>query len=369
MVTINNATNNQVGASNTGVTNTFTVTNPSDTASSQANIVTTVGGTTAGDAWNQFSIGSTTSMALGLDNSDSDKLKITYAASASINPSSGTTYFDMLPTTGAVIFQAASPANALGIVSQPTTGSAATGYRGFRASNASADAAASITIDLTNEVGSSGAGLMMQSSAGTGSDPAPSFANKLGVFANIVADGIVYSVQKSTATHTWYTGSGGVATLCGTLAADGTWTYPLQPAFFAYLAATALNKTGNGTAYTLGTDALTEVYDQNSDFNTNGTFTAPVTGIYDLRAQVTVTGATIATTFVISIVTTLRTYIKTFIKAAGSQDESVDISVLAAMTATNTATVTIAVTGEGADTDDILGAATAQTFFCGHKVA
>lgn len=136
-------------------------------------------------------------------------------------------------------------------------------------------------------------------------------------------------------------------------------------AFLGYLAASALNKTGDGTSYTLGTDALTAVYNRGSNFNTNGTYTAPVTGLYDLRSQITITGATIATTFVISIVTTARTYKYTFIKAAGSQDETVAVSALADMTAADTATVTIAVTGEAAATDDIKGGATLETYFCG----
>ena len=144
---------------------------------------------------------------------------------------------------------------------------------------------------------------------------------------------------------------------------------PLQPSFLGYLAATATNKTGNGTPYTIGTDALTEVYDRGSDFTTAGVFTAPVDGIYDLRGQVTVTGNTVATTFVISIVTTGTTYTKTFTKAAGAEDESVDISVLALMSATNTATLTITVSGEAGDTSDIKGGAALETFFCGCLVA
>ena len=142
-----------------------------------------------------------------------------------------------------------------------------------------------------------------------------------------------------------------------------------NPAFLAYLAVTAGNKTGSGTSYTLGTDALTEVFDRGTNFNTNGTFTAPVTGIYDLRAQVTLTGCTIATTFVISIVATSRTATYTFIKAAGAQDESVQVGSLFDMTATDTAHVTISVNGEAGDTVDILGAASLQTFFCGSLIA
>lgn len=151
----------------------------------------------------------------------------------------------------------------------------------------------------------------------------------------------------------------------------GQITMPLQPAFFAYLAATVTDKTGSGASYTLGTDALTEVYDRGNNFNTNGTFTAPVTGVYDLRAQITLTGLTIATSFVISVVisgTSARTYINTFTRAALATDQSVSISTLALMTATDTATVTIVASGEAGNTDDILGAATAQSYFCGTLV-
>ncbi len=167
--------------------------------------------------------------------------------------------------------------------------------------------------------------------------------------------------------------SGGINPNTGTnlwqMTSAGERTLPLQPCFLAYLASTATDKTGNGATYTLGTDALTEVFDRGSDFNTNGTFTAPVTGIYNLKAQITVVGTTIATTFVISIVTTARTYKYTFTKAAGSQDESVAISALADMTATNTATVTITVSGEAGDTDDIKGGATLESYFCGSLFA
>jgi len=58
-------------------------------------------------------------------------------------------------------------------------------------------------------------------------------------------------------------------------------TAPAQPAFLAYLASADNNVTGAGVEYKLGTNvALTEVFDQNDDFNVNGTFTAPVTGRY-----------------------------------------------------------------------------------------
>ena len=65
------------------------------------------------------------------------------------------------------------------------------------------------------------------------------------------------------------------------MTATGECTMPLQPAFLAYLGTTDNNVTGDGSVYTFGGgNALTEVFDQNSDFNTNGTFTAPITGRY-----------------------------------------------------------------------------------------
>jgi len=71
------------------------------------------------------------------------------------------------------------------------------------------------------------------------------------------------------------------------IATTGEINFPLQSAFLA-LSGSASNVTGDGTAYTLGSSvALTEVYDQNSDFNTNGTYTAPVTGIAQFGGSIT----------------------------------------------------------------------------------
>lgn len=165
-------------------------------------------------------------------------------------------------------------------------------------------------------------------------------------------------------------GAGGItmAAGAGNVNITGAVIKVTNPAFLGYLAATVNNKTGTGTAYTLGTDALTQVFDRDGGFNTNGTFTAAVTGIYDLRACVNVSNCTIATTFTVSIVTTARTYTSTFIKAAGAQSESVSISALCDMTATDTAHVTIAVTGEGGDTNSITGGAGLVTYFCGSLI-
>lgn len=62
----------KIGSSNSGATNSITLTNDSNTASSNANIVATVGGTSAGDATHQAVVSGTTTWTWGLDNSDSD---------------------------------------------------------------------------------------------------------------------------------------------------------------------------------------------------------------------------------------------------------------------------------------------------------
>jgi hypothetical protein len=231
-------------------------------------------------------------------------------------------------------------------------------------------AAVDVTIEATNSdntSGSSRAGFEVAVGGASAGDPYVSFlVSGAGSFAegidNSSSDNFVRCVGTALGTNNFEV-----------VNSSGVITYPLQPAFLGYLASTASDKTGNGTTYTLGTDALTELYDRGSNFTTAGVFTAPVTALYDLMAQVTITGATIATTFVLAIVvagTSARSYSKTFIKAAGNQDESIFHSVIVPMTATDTATVTITVSGEGGDTDDILGAATlTQTFFCGALVA
>lgn len=154
MVASNNAIYNTVGASISGVTNTLTVTNLSNTASSVARETIVVGGASAGDPTLNFNVSGVTNWEMGIDNSVTDNLTI----------SQGT---------------------ALG----------------------------------TNDV--------------------------------------------------WK------------MTVAGERTMPLQPSFLAFLGTTDTNVTGDNSVYTLGSgNALTEIFDQGSDFTTAGVFTAPVTGRY-----------------------------------------------------------------------------------------
>lgn len=175
----------------------------------------------------------------------------------------------------------------------------------------------------------------------------------------------------AAATALWYgTGDFTLASATGTVMSaldTGEINYPLQPAFLAYLATTVTNVTGSGAQYILGTGtALTEVFDQNSDFNTNGTFTAPVTGRYQLQFTVRVTGCTVATTFDYVLVTSNRNWGFAIFRAASALDQVGTGVALADMDAGDTAQVRIQVSGEAGDTDDILGSASVFTSFSGY---
>lgn len=85
MVSSNNAINDTVGASISGVTNTFTVTNPSNTASSAARETITVGGGSAADPTLNFNISGVTNWEMGIDNSDSDKWKLSQGTALGTN--------------------------------------------------------------------------------------------------------------------------------------------------------------------------------------------------------------------------------------------------------------------------------------------
>lgn len=98
MAVISNSINNKVGGSNSGATNTFTIDNASNTASSAANVVCTVGGTSSADATYQAVVSGTTTWTWGVDNSDSDAFVI--AASSAL----GTTNVMRVATTGEINF-------------------------------------------------------------------------------------------------------------------------------------------------------------------------------------------------------------------------------------------------------------------------
>ena len=89
-------------------------------------------------------------------------------------------------------------------------------------------------------------------------------------------------------------------------------TAPSQPAFYAFLNTEDSNVTGDGSSYKLGSgNVLLEEFDQNADFNTNGTFTSPVTGRYMLFGSIKTINAASANSQLCKIETSNRNYIFT----------------------------------------------------------
>ena len=63
----------------------------------------------------------------------------------------------------------------------------------------------------------------------------------------------------------------------------GEITKPLQPSFMAYVNANVANVTGNGAEYKICDDNNTTSFDDNSDYDNDGVFTAPVNGRYQFN--------------------------------------------------------------------------------------
>lgn len=85
MVSANNGINDTVGATISGVTNTLTVTNQSNTASSAAQVLITTGGTSAGNPTIDWNIHGSTDWTAGADNADSQKWKLSQGTALGTN--------------------------------------------------------------------------------------------------------------------------------------------------------------------------------------------------------------------------------------------------------------------------------------------
>jgi hypothetical protein len=148
----------------------------------------------------------------------------------------------------------------------------------------------------------------------------------------------------------------------------------LQPAFLAVLASTLSNVTGDGTTYTVVFD--TTVTNQSSSWNGSTTFTAPVTGLYFLTAQLLVGSLTASFTgMYIAITTTARNYLGAQCNPGVQRDGvsnqmTATLTCLANMTAGDTAILKISVSGSTKTISLPTGGATdPRNYFAGYLVA
>lgn len=96
-IIIDDVGNVSSSATDTGNTKYFLLENNVDTSDTSTKITQVVGGTNAGDLYNEFSIGSSRSFSLGVDNSDAQIFKLTTDTSANVSPSSGTSLLTINP--------------------------------------------------------------------------------------------------------------------------------------------------------------------------------------------------------------------------------------------------------------------------------
>ena len=318
-------------------------------AVSNAKFKATVGGANGGDAYTNYLITGAGTWTTGIDNSSTtDLFKITN----SLDPSAGAEFVKMGNNTVKDFigfFDYAGPTD----LDQPTFGltdSVIGGNVGFRAANSDNTNAASNCF-IGTSVGGSSAG-----DPGFTATTGPTFFT-LGIDNS---NGDVLTITP--------TASPSIGTVLWQMTTAGQRTMPVQPAFLAYNSVTDANQTGNGAAPTVDFD--TEVFDQGANFAAD-TFTAPVTGRYQLNTNVDVNSVSIAMTIgLIQIVTSNRTYQSStnnpaICKTANSET-GYSLSALVDMDAADTATVLVVLFNGAGNTAGVVGGATLTTFFSGY---
>ncbi len=297
-----------------GSTNTLTVSNTSNTASSNALLQHTVAGTSGGDALATFTVTGATDWSIGVDNSDSDSLVIAPSTALGTN--------NILVATTA------------GSITQTQVGTSTPLRYNLRNTDTNALSTAQIS---TNVAGGSAADSYFM----VGIEATNNFA-----FGIDNSDADKFKITWDAAAVT----PSGAAYFVMTTA--GEITKPLQPAFLATSAGTA-NVTGNAAAATIAFG--NEIFDQNVDFAST-TFTSPVTGRYQLNTNILSTGWVASTNCQMDIVTSNRTYRAAY-NPIGAQSTGSGpgfcLSVLADMDAADTATVVLTATGESGNIADI----------------
>lgn len=338
-VTIINPINNQVGASNSGITNIFTVTNSSNTASSQALIGVNVGGSTSGDPFQTFTVTGVTNWSIGIDNSASDAFVI--AASAAL----GTTNVMTIATGGAVsiiladldVTRSSSGASVISTISNTSNSAGSNAINQITIGGSSANQAITtytttgvtnwtVGVDATRssrfginnssvlsslncisitpttnqvslELGNfdithaSSGGVLLNTISNT-SNTAGSGVNFQATVAG-ASGGDAQSTYTVSGVTNWSVGVDNSDSDAFVIAASsalgstnviraatsGIISYPLQPCFSAYLSGSPTNVTGDATLYVIAYDSVN--YDQGSNFNTTThAFVAPATGKY-----------------------------------------------------------------------------------------
>lgn len=230
-------------------------------------------------------------------------------------------------------------------------------------SSSVANSVQTFTVSNSDNTGTSAAKIQISVGGGTTSgDPQTSYVVTGATTWSVGSDNSVSDQFVIAASSTLGTSNAQTITTAGIV------SWPLQPTFLAFLNSSDTNKTGTGTVFTLGSgNAFTEVFDIGNNFNTNGTFTAPVTGQYYFSGNVELSNNTINSGIQIQFVTTVRTYQNKYNRTAANLVNAISLGTLSDMTAGDTCTMTVAGFGEAGDTETVDGTAGGGliNFFCG----
>lgn len=174
----------QNNISETGTTRSLSVEHTSNTANSQARFNVQVAGTTAGDAWTQWTVGTTRSYAEGIDNSDSQKFKFTTAASATVNPSTAPALYSFTPGTGFNYLNDGTNSFGIGIGINPISNYSLSILNNGNQFNGSQ--IANQTVGTASVAGTNYVSDTISGSIGAFSSTFPTFANQFGLSAGAI---------------------------------------------------------------------------------------------------------------------------------------------------------------------------------------
>lgn len=387
--------NSSVAASKGGGTLEFLVSNTSNTANSHSLLYLLVGGASGGDPFIQFTVTSVLDWTLGLDNSDSDKFKLSKASGLGTNDvfevntalkfwiTGGDFQVSRASSGGVVIahFENSSNTAASDMKLAIAVGGASGGDPYIHFDGTGTDCSIGVDNSDNNRLKfaqATGVGVndrfILDLTAGWASfGPNATYAANFlsvrtdsaengGFWArvnNATGDPIFLCTTNATDWAFGVDNSDSDAFVVSASSALGTTnalkittageiTMPLQPAFLAYNSVDDTLVTDNTTL-----EFDTEVFDQGSDFNNStDTFTAPVTGRYLFTVSLYFTNGTTNTSKSIELVTSNRTLVLpgSFADGAGG----INASVITDMDAGDTASLVInlgsgTITAQGAD--------------------
>ncbi len=309
------------------------------------------------DCWTQWTIGVGRTWALGIDQSDSNNLRLTSIASGSSDPSTGTPYIIASSNPAASPPGILFPLQIVHVNTSAVGGQVQFEVKNDDQSNPASDAIISARVGLNAGATSGNPFLSLAieniTEVGFALDNADEDALKMMIGAGS-ADAIVE------------------ANIFEEVTQEGEVTFPLTPCFLAFLSATANNVTGAGSLYNIVYNA--EIFDQNSDFSTaTGVFTAPITGRYSFQFGAQVQGlGPLNTNSIFRIQTSNRRILTSSLDIGGPRSSLnayvMNGSCIIEMDAADIAFITVIVFNGAANTVDIGGEATGLfmiTFFSG----